>query len=256
LHHIHGTKSTVQICFGINGPDLIVGITISHVAVSWIWGRVVFKIWTPNSRNPEISSHHIPGTGSTVPIYFGISGPDLIDEITISHFTISWLRGITTFKIWSPNIWDPEISSHPIHGIGSTVHISFGFNGSYLVVDITISHFMISCLWGIASFKIWTLDSWNPEISSVLSMGPDRRSWSLLVPMVLICSFLSRFHHFGKQHPLILWIPIGKVLKYSINYWSPRLMLTVVLSLEHQIISNLEGILGRWGWHLIQNGVV
>jgi hypothetical protein len=76
----------VKICFGIIGPDLIVGIAILHVAVLRLWGRAVFKLWTLDRRNHEISSHHIHGIGSMVPIYFGINSPDLITDIMISHF--------------------------------------------------------------------------------------------------------------------------------------------------------------------------
>jgi hypothetical protein len=134
--HFHGTRSTVQISSGANGPDLISIIVISHFAISRLWGVVAFKLWTPDSRNPEISSHHIHGTRSTVQICSGSNGPDLISLIAISHFAISRLWGVAAFKLWTPDSRNPEISSHHIHGTRSMVQICSGSNGPDLIALI------------------------------------------------------------------------------------------------------------------------
>jgi hypothetical protein len=126
---IHGTRSTVQISSGTNGPDLFSLIAISHFTISRLWEIAAFMLWTPDSRDPKIFSRQIHGTRSTVQISSGTNGPDLFSLITISHFAISRLWEIVAFMLRTPDSRVPKIFSRQINGTRSTVQNSFSTNG-------------------------------------------------------------------------------------------------------------------------------
>jgi hypothetical protein len=161
-------------------PTVLICSRFSRFRISRLWEIAAFKLWTPDSRDPDIFLRQIHGTRSTVQISSDTNGPDLFLLIVISHFAISRLWEIATVMLWTPDsrdpwdqngfLWyqsgDPKIFSRQIHGTGSTVQISSGTNGPDLLSLITISHFTISRLWEIASFMRRTPDSRVPEIFS------------------------------------------------------------------------------------------